>query len=255
MHTYDPELKISTETFSYKFADQKSTPSLEYRKSNIFVLDNVLHDEECDDIKKVIDDLESKTLKTKICVKFSELSDIINQRCSKYLPDCVFRFDEDLNLKHTHNNNNQYWTLDEINPHWRLIKRRKEGSLSKHFDGVYVKSVDCKSIYTVMIYLENSDGDIKFSDVQFTPKKGRLIIFDQSLLHEGLPNYNHLKYYIRSEIMFSRMSPIESKNDKDAMVLYNTAIELYNTDKEKSLELESEAFKLSPLLEKTILNM
>jgi hypothetical protein len=107
-----------------------------------------------------------------------------------------------------------------------------------------------------MIYLQDSDGDLKFNNnLQVTPKCGRVVIFNQSLLHEGLENRNHIKYFIRSELMFTRNLSIETKNDKIAMELYNEAKEYNDSDSNKSKLLEEKAFQLSNLLERMILNL
>lgn len=257
MTTIDPENKISNnyEETTVDFNDEYIEPIIYYRNPKILVLDNVLNDTECDNIKTLIDNIDNINKRTKLCLKFSQLSNIINSRCNKYIPSSVFIHDEYLDEKYGHNNNNEYWCKEEININWRLVKCELNSQLSMHYDGVYVKSVDNKSIYTVMLYLENSDGDLKFHNIQIKPKKGRLVIFNQELLHEGLINKNHVKYFIRSEIMYTRLNPIESDNDKVAINLYNQAREIFKEDKEKAIELETDAFLLSPLLERLILNI
>lgn len=108
-----------------------------------------------------------------------------------------------------------------------------------------------------MIYLsDNVDGEILFdnNNISFLPKHGRVLIFDQSLFHEGLKNSSN-KYFIRSEFMYYRELPVENENDITAMQLYNEAKISYKINPKQSKELESKAFQLSSLLEDTILNL
>jgi len=234
MLTFDPEPKTSTNYVNYIF-NSIITPTIFYKDDNILVLDNVLSDSECNDIINFKDNT-----KYKICINFNDLSNIIDIRCESI-------------LQYIYNYQNN-WYYKNINPNWRLVESHKNRKLSKHFDGVNVISVDEKSIYTIMIYLKDSDGDLKFNDtLQFTPKCGRVVIFNQSLLHEGLENKNHIKYFIRSELIFTRNISIESFNDKLAMELYTYA--KLNPHSEESKLLEEKAFELSELLENIILNI
>ena len=234
MLTFDPEPKISTNYVYYTF-NSIITPNIFYKDNNILVLDNVLTDIECNDIINFKD-----PTKYKICINFNDLSNIIENRCESFLQ----------NIYNYQNN----WCYKNINPNWRLVEAPKNRTLSKHFDGVNVISVDEKSIYTIMIYLKDSDGDLKFNNnLHFTPKCGRVVIFNQALLHEGLKNNNHIKYFIRSELMFTRTISIETFNDKLAMEIYTHARKEPHT--EKSRLLEEKAFELSELLENIILNI
>ena len=108
-----------------------------------------------------------------------------------------------------------------------------------------------------MIYLSENDGYLKFNSPTsptfepIYPKAGRLVIFDQSLVHEALQNTQD-KYYIRSEIMYKRSKPLETKTDIEAMNLYNKAISSYTLNPTESIYLESLAFQKSPLLESIV---
>lgn len=252
MLTHDHEPKESNTCNNYEFnITSCNIPTIFYNKDDILVLDNVLSKTECNDIINFMD-----TTKNKLYINFNNLSNIIENRCSSFLPIYIYQYDELLSSNNKHNNNDQYWSYKNINPNWRLVRCNINSKLTKHFDGVYVKSVDQKSIYTIMIYLQDSDGDLKFNhNLQITPKCGRVVIFNQSLLHEGLENRNHIKYFIRSELMFTRNLSIETKNDKIAMELYNEAKEYNDSDSNKSKLLEEKAFQLSNLLERMILNL
>lgn len=250
MSTYDTEIKISknleevTLDFQVKIIDDTIKVC---NTDEIIIIDNVLSNKECDEIKKLVDNVPSSGLKSKICIKFTELSNLILTRCKDNIIKKVFMEDFSTSSK--------IWSLKEINPNWRIVKCNPGAKLSAHYDGVYVKSVDEKSIYTIMIYLENSDGNLKFVDFQVKPRKGRLVAFNQKLLHEGMINFN-TKYFIRSEIMYERETKIETSKDKRAMELYMLGYELNKLgETEKAEQLEKEAFELSPMLERLVLNL
>lgn len=251
MISNDPEIKVSKdENDTILNLDGIINPILYYNNNDIIILDNVLTEEECDKIKGLIEDKEYTKKRSKQCLKFSELSKIIGERCERYIPNNLYIEDELLN--HT---NTKIWIKESININWRLVKCDLNSCLTQHFDSVLVESVDHKSIYTVMIYLEDSDGDLKFKNYQITPKKGRVVFFNQNLLHEGLPNISKIKYYIRSEILYRRLESIETNDDIKALNIYKQALSINNIDFDEACELEQAAFKLSPILEKMILNL
>ncbi len=261
MSTIDPELKISSMEQETIINFSSKTSPIEFYCENrgIIIIDSVFTEEECADMRSIIDSQEFKTIRTKLCLKFPQLSQIIISRCDKFIPKNPYFEDhylQSLKHKNDHHNNDQYWNFSEINPNWRLVKCNLGSKLTKHFDGVYVKSVDYKSIYTVMVYLNDSDGDIKFDNLQVQPKLGRVVIFNQKLLHEGLENTSGFKYFIRSELMYQREKSIEKPADARAMELYTQASVLSKEGRREEAEiLESQAFELSPLLERTVLNL
>lgn len=261
MNTFDPENKVSVMEHEINIQFEENIRPIEifYNQEKIIILDNILTENECVSIKNIIDSVQSINLRNKLCLKFSKLSNIIVSRCYKYIPINPYFQDEYLQSKkhkYEHHNNDQYWQFNDINHNWRLVKCNIGSKLSKHFDGVYVKSVDHKSIYTIMIYLNDSDGNFKFNNIEIEPKIGRVVIFNQQLLHEGLENLIQVKYFIRSEIMYLRETSIETPNDKKAIELYNQAIELHKQgDLTQASNLESKAFELSPMLERIVLNL
>ncbi|QKF94764.1 oxoglutarate/iron-dependent dioxygenase [Fadolivirus algeromassiliense] len=258
MESYDPEPKeaqLSSEITNISF-DDNVEPKVAYINKDIIVIDNVLTQHECLQIKSLIDNLSDKLSngRKKACKKFNNLTDLIMKRCSEHIPSYVHT-DYDVKISDHHNDDYNYWGMPTINDSWRLVKCEKGSSLSLHYDSTYVKSVDLKSFYTIMIYLsDNDDGPTHFKkyDLDVLSKQGRLVLFNQKLLHEGLPNYSSEKYFIRSEIMYRRSKSIASESDAEAIKIYNEAKKLYNFDPEKSLQLEKTAFSLSPILETLI---
>ncbi len=234
------------------------TPKVVYNTKDILVLDDILTQSEATMFMNIIDNpdehMYTKGNRNRVCINTKKLSDAIMARCGKYFPQTISR-ECSLIKSNVHNDDRLYWNSTEINNSWRLVKCNPGSKLSRHFDGTYVKSVDYRSFYTVMLYLNDTDGDTKFTDdISITPKMGRLVIFDQTLEHEGLVN-NKLKYFIRSEIMFERSRKIETENDKIAMEKYLEAIQINKTNPNAARELEIKAFELSPILESLIYNL
>ncbi len=217
-------------------------------EKNILVLDNVLSENECNQISEYSEEGRKDII-------FSDLSNIIKQRCLKFMPDTIFQEDADLNRPRDHHNNNQYWYFKEINEHWKLYKKNIGSKLSKHFDRICVKNVDCKSIYSILIYLKDSDGELKFDDIIVSPKIGRAVIFKMNLLHEGLENTESTKIFLRSKLMYERDVKIETENDRKALQIYINALKIEKEDRNRYLEMLESAFSLSPHLEKNVLNL
>ena len=94
-----------------------------------------------------------------------------------------------------------------------------------HYDSICVNSVDHKSMYTILIYLNDCDGDIKFKEYQVSSKMGRVVIMNK--LHEGLENKNVIKIYIRSKLMYERVLKMEKENDRKAAEIYSETIVKY----------------------------
>ena len=217
-----------------------------YETENIKVLDNVLTDEECENIKSLQEEYG------KVKINIPDISKKIEERCKKYILDKLYEYDNKNSRFST--DKCHYWNIKEINPEFRLYKCKKGRSISKHFDRVSVKSVDYKSMYSIIVYLETSDGNIKFKDIEIEPRKGRIVIFKQDLLHEGLENKIDIKYYMHSEILYKRCRSLEQENDKIALEIFNESRRVYNEKLyDESERLQDEAFKISPLLERIVL--
>lgn len=259
MNTFDPEPKKSKLTYHPILASHVSNQSkINYRDDKLIIIDNILTVDECQTIRKFIDDYPIPRVsgtKNKIISKWNEMSELILERCDNYIPKNV-HIKSSLISAVDHRDDQCYWTKPYINPCWRMVKSAPQSSLSWHLDGKYVKSVDEKSIYTVMVYLSNNeDGALKFkSGLQVVPQEGRVVIFNQELLHEAGTN-TQPKYFIRSEIMYIRSQHIGTITDSYAMSLYKEATKYHYSDPIYASRLEQQAFNLSPLLEAEILNL
>ncbi len=228
----------------YKFQSNQSEIKIHYKDNKILVLDNVLSESECTDLIN----LTNHTGRYNII--FNDLSTILKERISPYINTHIFIEDKDLK------NEENYWTFQEINHHWKYYKKERQSKLSQHYDGICVYNVDCKSVYSILVYLENSDGNLRFikEKMEIVPKKGRVLIFHMSLLHEGLENKEAKKIFFRSKLMYTRDCKIENENDKKAAEIYSKAFEFDKNNKKRNVYFE-EACALSPQLEKEILGL
>ena len=80
------------------------------------------------------------------------------------------------------------------------------------------------------------------------PVAGRLLVFEQSLVHEGVPPLgDHCKYIIRSDVMYQRTPAICTEpEDLEAYRLFREAEKLAEVGKiENSISLFKKAVKLS----------
>ena len=216
--------------------------NIHYQSINILVLDNVLLEEECNKLKSL------QTEFGKMAIKDSNISNEIEKRCEKFITDLIYEYDKDTCKIRTLDVH--YWKKDKINTGWNLYKCKLGRSMPIHMDRITVKSVDNKSMFTIIIYLETSDGNLKFKEIEVKPVMGRVVIFKQDLLHEGLENKDKIKYYLHSSILYERLCKVETTNDKIALDMFYKSKELVNDESEQML---NEAFKLSQLLERTVL--
>jgi hypothetical protein len=286
MQTYDPEIKESDNYVTFPFL---SRPEHDWQvrvalhdSPMILVVDNVLSPQECGEFLQFFD--ESSNIRQgnynrkKLIINCEALSQLFMQRVEQFLPKSINKGSsgkwENCNESDLADPK-KCWRLDTVNPAWRLVKGDPNSKLPRHFDGSFVKSVDYRSIYTVIVYLTDSDGDTRFyyrpsnntsgtimdsnrSESKYldvTPKQGRFVFFHQSIEHEGLVNHNDFKYFMRSEMMYSRQECVEQDSDREAMKKYQQARECFFTDADRSERFEIEAFRLSPTLEDLILGL
>ena len=146
------------------------------------------------------------------------------------------------------------WQIKSINPEWRYLKGEEGYHMTSHFDESKIISINEKSFYTILLYLNDDDGgDLVFNNLNLTlkPKAGRLIIFNQNLLHHSLPSTNE-KYFLHSEIIYERKNKINSENDCNAFTIYNNAQTLPQKERDEQIE---KAFKMSNELEKMVFDL
>jgi len=114
------------------------------------------------------------------------------------------------------------WRMVRVNERMRFLKYGAGNYFKSHCDGSYVTpSGDQRSFYTLHLYLNDSvasGGDLKggattFHSMDMTrrldvdPKMGRVLIFQHAhLLHSGDEVQEGIKYTVRSDLMYERIS-------------------------------------------------
>ena len=169
------------------------------------------------------------------------------------------------------------WIADGINSNLLLAKYPSNGAFSPHTDGSAVESFNRRSFYSIIIFLnsipEEEGGGTRFyrDDVlsqlerggvgssgwtgasthllgTVEAKEGRLLVFDQSIVHEGVaPHAPYCKYIMRTDIMFSRQhAECDSCKDREAYALFMQAEHLAEAgDTDGSIRLFQHALRLS----------
>lgn len=172
------------------------------------------------------------------------------------------------------------WLPAGFNHDLLFAKYPPEGSFAPHTDGRAIRDFNCRSFESVIVFLESiPDGcgggtrfyqdkalqslvldssgsqrwtaDPSLVTLEVLPKAGRALLFDQSLVHEGVPpSYPHTKHIIRSDIMYEREDPICCEPvDKMAYSIFRQAEALAEEGKvTESLSHFQKAWRLSPTL-------
>lgn len=74
----------------------------------------------------------------------------------------------------------------------------------KHKDGNFKRNFNERSIYTVLIYL-NQDmkgGETELEEIKVKPETGKLLLFRHELIHAGCPIISGVKYDLRTDLMY-----------------------------------------------------
>jgi prolyl 4-hydroxylase len=99
------------------------------------------------------------------------------------------------------------WSAIGLNERFRYYRYDENQFFNWHADGAFVRSDVERSLYTMMIYLnEGFDGGAtEFDDgLSIEPRRGMLLLFDHGLLHRGAPVLRGRKYVLRTDVMYRR---------------------------------------------------
>lgn len=123
------------------------------------------------------------------------------------------------------------WRPHGVNSRMRFCRYTSDQQFGIHQDGVHHRSLDCRSMLTFMIYLndgaEFSGGDTLFYAngprsapdmnpviARFRPRMGSLILFDHGIWHAGETVTAGTKYIMRSDVLFRRLdAAIDASDD------------------------------------------
>lgn len=250
-------------------------------KKTLFVLENVLTNQECDNLIKLSDphyaklDDEYKIDERdsyRVLADDTYFSDVLYSRIQKYLHD-----DNIINkdIKPCGFGIEGKWTPLKINNCFRYSKYVKDSyGFAPHRDATYIENENIRSILTILIYLNDDfekgntifyktlqkrqtyqtvSDEMKGGYVErfrYKVKKGSVLIFDHNMIHSGedLINSNSKsKYLIRSDIVFQCERYENYKHDWLSNKYFLEAIELYreafNQELDGNLEASSKLYQ------------
>lgn len=183
--------------------------------------------------------------------------------------------------------NDSLWERELAGSEWRpvnfnhdllFVKYPSGGAFAPHTDGHAIHDFNRRSFYSVILFLndipDGRGGGTRFykrealqnlqngkegrwtaadeyKTHEVSPQAGRLLIFDQRLVHEGVPPTDpYVKHIIRSDVMYQRTEPVcNSTEDKEAYRMFREAEVVAETgDVEGSVKLFRRALKMSPTL-------
>jgi hypothetical protein len=135
------------------------------------------------------------------------------------------------------------WEKYGLNERFRLCKYNPTNFFKSHYDeGYHPQPTTIRTMKTCMLYLndEFEGGEtifyIKSKSVALKPKTGMCLIFNQKILHEGATVKKGLKYFIRNDIYYKRITKREvelSEIERSAIDLYNAGVSLESTGNTK----------------------
>lgn len=171
------------------------------------------------------------------------------------------------------------WLPTGLNPDSLFARYPSHGSFAPHTDGRAIVDFNRRSHYSVILYLNDvplhlgggtrfyeksavsnlkkdvtgeseiwtADATLVIGEVEAVA--GRMLIFYQHLVHEGVPPIApHVKYIIRSDIISTRTPTIcDSPSDQEAYRIFKEGENLVeNGQVEEGVKLFKKAFKMSP---------
>lgn len=91
-----------------------------------------------------------------------------------------------------------------LNELFRFYRYKPKQQFKKHNDESFIRNENEASFYTFLIYLNDDfiGGETTFGDIIIEPKKGSLLIFLHSILHQGNEIKSGVKYVLRTDIMY-----------------------------------------------------
>lgn len=235
-------------TESEKFDSSKITKLDLLPNGLAFVLENVLTKLECDQLIqqgesfgfKDLSGLYTQTYRNnKRVINFNDqLKEILWKRITNYLESTIEIQGKAPTFLTTYFTNG-VWEKDNLNNNFRLCKYNPTNFFKRHVDeGYHPDPKSHRSLKTCMVYL-NSDFEggetvFYFSDNHTYSLKagtGTCLIFNQNILHEGMPVKSGLKYFVRTDILYKK---IVSTQDETLSPTQTQALELY----EQAVEFE-----------------
>lgn len=246
--------------------NKNNITKLDILKNNeCFILENVMNEEECLQLvnqgekynfkELPLSQSSYRTNKRIININF-QLSTILWNRIKDFLDDTIEIKGRHETLRTTYFTDG-IWKIDGLNNNFRLCKYNPTNFFKKHFDeGYHPDPKNHRSFKTCMLYLNSDfeDGETVFyfgdkKEFKLKAKIGTCLIFNQNILHEGMPVKNGLKYFIRTDVFYKKIYSPSNENltsiQCEALKLYDQAVEFdKNNDNDNAIKYYKKATKL-----------
>lgn len=99
------------------------------------------------------------------------------------------------------------WHAQGLNERFRYYRYTEGQYFRWHGDGAFIRSTKEMSWFTAMVYLndgfEGGTTDFQFGP-SISPRRGMLLLFKHSRVHQGAPVLRGCKYVLRTDVMFRR---------------------------------------------------
>jgi len=189
-----------------------------------FQVPNVLTEEQCNNLIARIQNPEKIDTKNsaipvgdaervveRTALKDPDLASWLFQILSPICPSTWSQTEED---EHMGPFSQGEWVIDGIDHRIQLYRYESGGIFSKHRDGPTYQSVDLRSLFTVLIYLNSGYtgghttvfADDLSQSHKVEPGLGACFIMLQRTLHEGSQVQSGLKYALRCDVLYRRSS-------------------------------------------------
>lgn len=220
-----------------------------------YVLYNVFSESECQQLIKQGEEIKFEPLPDKseyrtnerIVCESKEFSEVLWSRVSPYVADVLTIPAKHLTL-HTDYFTQGTWKKSGLNDQLRLCKYNSGNYFKAHFDeGYHPDFEQCRTLKTCMVYLnDNFDGgETVFYPtdddcILLKPVSGMCLIFNQKIWHEGKTVISGLKYFIRTDIQYEKVSITEPKS----IAFYHYAKAIYY-EQQKNMTEAMKHYKLA----------
>eukprot|EP01130_Rhizamoeba_saxonica_P003432 TRINITY_DN1456_c0_g1_i1.p1 TRINITY_DN1456_c0_g1~~TRINITY_DN1456_c0_g1_i1.p1 ORF type:complete len:553 (-),score=77.00 TRINITY_DN1456_c0_g1_i1:496-2133(-) len=242
----------------------------ESQKVNSFVLDNFLSQKATSQYLNFCESKHFEPLNKEFVEEFrsNERLTIYNERLADLLWNRLKLYLEEkdiIGVKPYGFGTGGTWKPIGLNPYFKFSRYTENTYFRPHLDSGTVQNEDTRSIYTIMIYLNDnfSGGETNFlkscpknnifeetDDEQIAfrvlPKSGRALVFNHDAWHEGATVYSGEKYIMRTEVMFERTSSVSDtlsekdvENMKEVGEFYQMSSEFEN---QGNIELSNQYF-------------
>lgn len=172
-------------------------------EKDIWIIDDFFTKEECDTHIMASEKVGYEMAKVNVNGRQTLLTSVRdNQRVLLFDEEMTEEIWEKLAPYISNRNNAMPIGLNEM---WCYYRYEPGERFKLHRDGSHVRNPYERSLLTLLIYLNDDfeGGATGFNrEFDIEPKKGRAVIFEHKIKHEGKPIQSGTKYVLRTDIMF-----------------------------------------------------